>query len=254
MKKIISTALLSLYMLWYVPPVQAQVFAKRFTGGNLTVRTTFPSGTTLLPSIGFVTFSGGPGINYAGSGIIKFVEGSTYAYFHTSSGLVLGSSTSLQWGNTSDLDSVSAFEYRISRTNTQGGQVKALTAAAATAFVEIGVAAGASVSGFVDYEIYAADAADHQSRSGTLYFSAVNKAGVETCTVFRAQGSTVVDNTTDAAAVSAGTLTNTFTCTTASADAITLNANAVSSLVETTLRITYRPTITSGINYTVTPQ
>ncbi len=142
-------------------------------------------------------------------------------------------------------------------TSTQGGSAKTLTAAAETAFVQIAVASGSVVSGLVRYGIEANDGTDFQSRSGTLHFTAVNKAGTESCSLFRSDGGTTVNNTTDGCASSKGAskncasgetdaLTNTFTCTTTPTNGILLNANAVSDLVETTLRIVYNTEIFGG--------
>lgn len=135
----------------------------------------------------------------------------------------------------------------------QGTQSKALTEASATAFVQVAVASGSNEGGLVHYTIKADDATDFQSRSGVLVFTVVNKAGTETCSLGRPDGGTTVDNTTDVAAVSAGTLTNTFTCDTTPANAINIAANATSSLTQTTLTIEYRVEILSG-TATVTPQ
>lgn len=132
---------------------------------------------------------------------------------------------------------------------------KTLTAGAATDFVQVAVTSNGRQSGYVEYSIDADDGTDFQERSGVLYFAAVNKAGTETCTLFRAQGSTTVDDTTDGLAQSsASTLTNTFTCDTGGTNAITLRANAASGLVETTLRINYTVYLTGNAATTVTPQ
>lgn len=128
----------------------------------------------------------------------------------------------------------------------QGANKKALTAASATNFVQVKIPTSAGVSGVCTYEIFASDGTDFQSRSGALYFSAVNKAGTETCLPFRADGGTTVDNTTDGVAASSGTLTNTFTCITTPTNGIGLSATAASSLTETTLDIYYQCNITSG--------
>lgn len=128
----------------------------------------------------------------------------------------------------------------------QGALQKTLVDSVATEFVQVSVASGAVVGGLVHYTIEASDAADFQARTGTVPFTAVNKAGTETCTIDAADGDEVV-------AVSAGTLTNAFTCTTTPTNGILLLANANPSLVATTLRINYRVTITSG-TATVTAQ
>jgi hypothetical protein len=113
------------------------------------------------------------------------------------------------------------------------GLPKNLTESAATPFVRVAVAAGTIAGGTVIYAIQASDAVDVQALSGNLVFSVVNKGGVETCTLSTAGAAN------EAVAVSAGTLTNTFTCDTAPANAVDISANAVSSLTQTTLSIGY---------------
>lgn len=125
-------------------------------------------------------------------------------------------------------------------------KAKALTAGAATSFIQVAVASGTVVGGVVEYTIEANDGTDYQSRAGVLVFHAVNKAGTETCTLTRPGGSATVDNTTDGVAVSSGTLTNTFTCSTSPTNAVDIQANAASSLVETTLRISYSIRLNGG--------
>lgn len=111
-----------------------------------------------------------------------------------------------------------------------GNSTKTLTESSATGFVEIAVASGAVASATIDYEIEANDSTDFQTLTGSLYVSAVNKAGTVTCNV--GEVGTPIN------AVSTGTLTNTMTCT-AGTLKYTINANAVSSLTQTTLRIKY---------------
>jgi hypothetical protein len=131
---------------------------------------------------------------------------------------------------------------------------KALTAAVATAFVEIAVPAGSVTGGTVEYTIRASDGTDHQARSGVLVYAAVNKAGVETCTLGRPDGGATVDNTTDILAQSsASTLTNTFTCVVGLVDVVRIAANAASGLVETSLEIAYQVTKNGGTG-AITPQ
>jgi len=122
-------------------------------------------------------------------------------------------------------------------TSIQGTQTKTLTESSATSFVRIDVSSGSYVAGYVDYAIYANDATDYQIREGQLHFSAVNKAGTETASI---------GTPTETVAVSAGTLTNTFTSDTSPTNGVNLQANAVSSLTQTTLTISYRVVITSG--------
>lgn len=95
------------------------------------------------------------------------------------------------------------------------------------------MASGSRTGGSVSYCIQADDATNFQNRCGELYFSAVNKAGTITCTV------STVTSATEIVAVSAGTLTNTFTCVD-DTNKVGIAANAVSSLTQTTLQIDYR--------------
>lgn len=124
------------------------------------------------------------------------------------------------------------------------GAEKTLTESSATSFVQIAVASGAHVGGVIHYTIIANDSTDYQTRAGTVAFSAVNKAGTETCTIGTAA---------DAVAVSTGTLTVSFSSDTSPTNAVNLQANAVSSLTQTTLLIRYWVEIT-GPSVTITPQ
>lgn len=119
-----------------------------------------------------------------------------------------------------------------------GAGVKTLTESAATGFVSLSVATSEVTAGHVDYTIIAKDATNTQAVTGQLFFSAVaNSSGVVTAAGLSDQH---VQNP-----VSAGTLTNTMTQTTA-ANLLTLLANAVSSLTQTTLQIRYRVVLSSG--------
>jgi hypothetical protein len=129
-------------------------------------------------------------------------------------------------------------------------QQKTLTESAATAFAQVSVASGAFTGGEVNYTIVASDGTDHQSRHGRINFSAVNKAGTETCVM--APGT--VDQTTDgnAGAISSGTLTYAVTCATTPTNGIQFEVNAVSSLTQTTLAVFW--SIRLDGPGTVTPQ
>lgn len=89
-----------------------------------------------------------------------------------------------------------------------------------------------SVTGVVHYGVYAADGTDFQIASGTLYFSAVDKAGTLTSDI---------DDPTSAAtipsnlAASSGTLTLTWTILDGSS-AVDVQLNANTSLTATTLQ------------------
>lgn len=115
----------------------------------------------------------------------------------------------------------------------QYGGRKALTEGAATGFVKVGLASGGIVGGRIKYTVKATDGTDHQARSGIVVFAAVNKGDVLTHTI-----STVAADT-EVAALSAGTLTNAITAALATNE-LTFSANATSSLVQTSLTITYQ--------------
>ena len=136
----------------------------------------------------------------------------------------------------------------ISAHGTQTELFKALTAAAATSIVQIPVAAGTGTGGVVHYTVYATDGTDMQTRTGFVRFTAVNKAGTETCGMSNDAGAAdaSITETEDgnAVALSAGTLTYAITCSTASANAVEFQINAASSLTETVLRAYYTVTIT----------
>ncbi len=112
-----------------------------------------------------------------------------------------------------------------------GFRSKTLTEGAATSFADISIAAGEYVAGECLWAAYATDATDSQMRTGRLRFVAVNKAGTITVSVNEVG--------TPEVALSAGTLTVSNTVTTG-ASKITLQSNATSSLVQTTLALRYR--------------
>jgi hypothetical protein len=143
---------------------------------------------------------------------------------------------------TIDNDSVTlATGTKLVTTNSiQGAKQKTLTESSATSFVRVDIASGSVVGGVIEYTIEANDSTDFQSRSGIIPFTAVNKAGTETGTLG------TVGAATEVVAVSTGTLTNTFTIDTTPTNGINIQSNAVSSLTQTTLRINYRVTISSG--------
>lgn len=128
-------------------------------------------------------------------------------------------------------------------------QKKTLTESTATPFVRVNIASGvAAVTGWtggtIFYTIVANDGTDFQSRSGSVNFAIVNKAGTETCVL-----GTV---SSEAAALSAGTLSVTFDSDTSPTNAVDIRANAVSSLTQTTLAMFYS-VIMNGPG-TLTPQ
>ncbi len=134
----------------------------------------------------------------------------------------------------------------------QGANSTTLTEGAATSFASFAVASNSYGAIKITYVVHADDGTDFQARAGELFVAVVNKAGTLTCTLFRAQGSGTVDNTTDNVAVSAGTLTHTFTCVTAT-NSVLIKDSATSSLTQTTLAIQWRADVISGTG-TITAQ
>jgi hypothetical protein len=108
---------------------------------------------------------------------------------------------------------------------------KALTDGVATGILEIALPAGAQAGGGMLYTVLATDGTDHQAHSGLVNFSAVNKAGVYTKAI-------VEPVTAEAAALSAGTLSDSWTWTDGT-NKVTLNLNANTSLTATYVRLYY---------------
>lgn len=125
------------------------------------------------------------------------------------------------------------------------GAARTLTESSATDVVQLAVASGSATGATIEWSVYATDATDFQLRRGATYIAAVNKAGTETCTVG--------DIGTPVVAVSAGTLTASTTCSTSPTNAVNFQINAVSSLTQTTLRVTYRVIRDEGTGV-ITPQ
>ena len=129
----------------------------------------------------------------------------------------------------------------------QGNQtLKTLTESSATKFVTMTVASGAYLNGHLVYSVEADDGADFQNISGEVPFAAVNKAGAITCSIGDPTTAPVINTTAaggyQVTAVSSGTLTmwGGLTCVDDGSNVMSLKANAVSSLTQTTLRIRYR--------------
>ena len=107
-------------------------------------------------------------------------------------------------------------------------QNKTLTESAATSTHRISIAAEEGCGGEYLYTIYATDGSTPQVRQGRVIFSVTNDGGTETCVLGTPEET---DNTPT------GTLTTTVTCDTTPTNAVDLQQNAVSSLVQTTLRV-----------------
>lgn len=109
--------------------------------------------------------------------------------------------------------------------------VVAITDATPSAFMTVTLAAGEMVGGAFAYTITATDATDYQAHAGFVTYSAVRKAGAITCAINEAAQ-------LESGAVSAGTLTDAFTCADTT-DEVTFSINANSSLTTPTMSIRY---------------
>lgn len=107
---------------------------------------------------------------------------------------------------------------------------KTIVDGSATALFDVACAASAMIGGSFSFLVEASDGTDFQTISGTVVYSAVNKAGTHTCTITQQTG--------EAKAVSAGTLTLAFTHVTGT-NKTTIKLQPTGSLTETIFRITY---------------
>lgn len=112
------------------------------------------------------------------------------------------------------------------------GYAQTLTESSATGVLAITVPNNTHGAVDFSYSVSAHDSTDYQTRSGSIQVALVNKAGTITCAL---SGSS---ETTDGSAVAAttGTLTYAITCTVSGTTA-TVKFNAVSSLVQTYLKL-----------------
>lgn len=114
------------------------------------------------------------------------------------------------------------------------GSQKILTDGAATGIITITSRTNSFVGGTLDYTIESSDGTEHQVLSGIVTYSCVNTNGVWYAkTATEAAGN-------QATAVTSGTLTTAWTITDAASGGstnVTINCNANTSLVPTTLRI-----------------
>jgi len=125
-----------------------------------------------------------------------------------------------------------------------GGE-KSMTESTATTLVNITLGTGKYIGGTLVATTHADDATDYQATTEHLTFSAVNKAGTVTTTI---QGTPSTSTT----AASAGTLTTTWTSV-ANAASIDIKNSAVSSLTQTTLKVSYKLTLNGDAATTITP-
>ena len=180
-------------------------------------------------------------LNPAGGGQVQFNAGGGGPYWYVS-----GVDGSFNTGFTDTVDLNGARNVGIIR-SIQGSKTKALTEGAVTAVTQIAVpqtAGSNSADAVVQWTVYASDGTDTQTRRGSTYLAAVNKAGTETCTVG--------DIGTPVVAVSAGTLTCTASCITGLADVVQFALDCTSSLTQTSLNALVR--LDMDQPNTVTPQ
>ena len=109
------------------------------------------------------------------------------------------------------------------------GKVKPLTDGTATTVESLPLATNTMIGGIIEYTIVATNGTDHQSATGQVYYSAVNKAGVITATVAYSAATGGLD---PIKALSAGTLGITWTLT--AANPALLQVNADTSLAAST--------------------
>lgn len=129
----------------------------------------------------------------------------------------------------------------------QGELFKTLTEAAATSVVQIPVASDTGVGGMLAFTVFASDGTAQQLRTGRAQFAAVAEGVTETCTITDETDGSIIAATT-------GTLTYTVACDTTPANAVNLQINATSSLVQTTLRAYYRLYMHGPVGAGVLPQ
>lgn len=125
-------------------------------------------------------------------------------------------------------------ELQLSR-SIQGSKTKALTEGSPTTVATVAVpqTAGSNfAAGEVRYTVYASDGTDTQTLNGSAFFSAVNKAGTETCQL--------TDDQIGTEAASAGTLVCTVACATGLTDVVGITFDCTSSLTQTSLNALVR--------------
>lgn len=146
----------------------------------------------------------------------------------TGLGTGAGAPGSLQLRTSTILTSGTTLQTSVDRVYINGVR-KTLTNNTPIDLFEVAITAGQMAGGYVTYNIRASDGTDFQARSGTTYFSGINKAGTVT--------TSATAGTTDVS-VSAGTLAQTW-ASTAGTNKFTISLNADSSLTVTTLDVMY---------------
>lgn len=224
-----------------------------FTSPTFTGQSTFADGTAAAPSISF-TNDPNTGIFRGADERISFATNGASNTLLDTNGF---SSINYRLGATPDAPDVGLSRNAASIAEINNGNAgtltdlaargvingptKTLTEGGATAFVDIAVAASAAIGGELYIVVEAKDATNTQARILTVPFTAVaTAAGVVTSTL-----GTPVEVVT----VSAGTLTCTLTITNG-AGKITINANATSSLTQTTLQAKWKIVSPSALTIT----
>ena len=116
---------------------------------------------------------------------------------------------------------------------------KALTSGSAVSLFNVARPTGAFSGGLIHYDIQVSDGTDFQSLAGIVTYASVDKAGTGTFTITELA-------TTQAKAVSTGTLTVAWTYVTGTGLG-TVKVNPTTSLTATTLQIFYTVFPTAGV-------
>jgi hypothetical protein len=128
---------------------------------------------------------------------------------------------------------------------TNDGAPHTLTEGVATDFVILPVPVNGRTGGTIQYCVDADDGTEFQVRCGTIPWALANKSNAEVCAVGTAS---------DAVAATSGTLTVAFTTDVSTTNRCTIQANATSSLAQTTLRINYHVELYGSTNTGSIPQ
>jgi hypothetical protein len=249
-----ATALLCWHAYTLSPEVSAGVTCVSgdvCSGGAAAATPTVQPSPTVAPSPATPTAAPTPTTIYAGTNVwtgatntfqLATVQGTDSASYANIShagtnGAPLSFAQTVQiWWNGSNNATIP------SSNNALGGcGYNSLTESSATGVLLQNVAVGTSEGGRIEYTVWAGDGTDNQARHGSVQYAAVNKAGTETCVVHNYAGTADPTELTDGSnlAASSGTLTYTWACSTSPTNGVLLTLNAVTSLTQTGLFITY---------------
>jgi len=109
---------------------------------------------------------------------------------------------------------------------------KTIVDGAATTLFTVPIATSTVVGGTIQFMVHVSDGTDFQALSGYVSYSSVNKAGTLTNAITQLA-------TTEAKAVSGGTLTLAWTMAEDTADVVSIKLQPTGSLTETTFTVTY---------------